>query len=125
MRVSIEHKDKVAGLFRNIHQVDVVTSVQFTEEELAVIKSRKLKDYIVLERMPDSRMVEKLGADLPNYLDGFKLRIKDLMKGPDAFTCDTPIDAKAYEHSLTEALKELKAFIAGNAETATAKTFEL
>ncbi|MDE1945381.1 MAG: hypothetical protein KGI03_03875, partial [Patescibacteria group bacterium] len=122
-----EHNDKTSGLFGNVHQVEVFTRVQFSEEELAIIKSRKLKDYVVLKRKPDSRTAKKFDAEyMASIADGYHLRVKDLMKeDADRFTFDTPVDAKVYEENLTAALKQLKSFIVGNAGVAEAKTFEL
>ena len=127
MRVSIEHSDKAVGLLRMVNQIQVTTTVQFSEEELAVIRDRRLKDYIVAERVPDSRTASKFDAEYAaSIADGWHLRVKDLMKGkPDSFLFDTPVDAKIYEERLKEALKALKSFIEGNAATAEATTFEL
>tara|TARA_R110002110_G_scaffold322490_1_gene534916 strand:- start:43 stop:399 length:357 start_codon:yes stop_codon:yes gene_type:complete len=117
MRVSIEHSDKAVGLLRMVNQIQVTTTVQFSEEELAVIRDRRLKDYIVAERVPDSRTASKFDAEYAARIaDGWHLRVRDLMKGkPDGFMFDTPVDAKIYEQRLTEALKALKSFIEGNA----------
>jgi hypothetical protein len=127
MRVSIEHSDKAVGLLKRVNQVEVTTTVQFSEEELAVIRDRRLKDYIVAERVPDSRTASKFDAEYAaSIADGWHLRVRDLMKGkPDRFTFDTPVDAKLYEERLKEALKTLKSFIEGNASMAEATTFEL
>src|SRR3569832_2932493 len=127
MKVSIEHKDKASGLLFKTHQVAVSVAVVFSEEELAVIRSRRLRDYVVLERQPDKLRRERIGAEAMRDNPGmFNLHVRDLVSGrADPFFCDTPIDAKIYEQQLTEALKKLKDFIAGNAETGTSKVFEL
>jgi hypothetical protein len=127
MRVSIEHNDKTHGLVFKVHQVEVAVTVIFAEEELAVIRSRKLGDTVILERQADARTAEKLGAEyLASVAEGFHLRVKDLVKGkPERFTFDNPLQAKAYEQKLKAALTDLKAFLTGNAETGTATTFEL
>jgi len=127
MRVSFEHNEKTTGLFIKKHTVDVVTSVQFSDEELAIINSRKLKQYIVLKREPDAVVTNRFKND-PAYLNsltGFDLTVARLVKGPDSYACDTPVDAKVYESNVTDALKALKSFITGNADKAEAKTFEL
>ena len=127
MRVSINHTDKSSGLIFKTHQVEVSVAVTFSDEEQAIIKSRKLKDYVVLERQPDKLRRERIGAEAMRDNPGmFNLHVRDLVSGrADPFFCDTPIDAKIYEQQLTEALKKLKDFIAGNAETGTSKVFEL
>jgi hypothetical protein len=127
MRVSIKHTDKSSGLIFKTHQVEVAVTVVFSDEELAIIKSRKLKDYVVLQREPDRLRRERLGetamAHNPRMFD---LYVRDLVAGrPEQFFCDTPVDAKVYEQNLTEALKTLKSFLQGNAETAGAKVFEI
>lgn len=127
MRVSIEHADKTSGLVFKTHQIEVAVAVVFSEEEQAIIKGRKLKDTVVLKREPNSKEIEKRGAAwVRENHDLYHLYIRDLTAGkPERFLCDTPIDAKIYEQNLMEALKTLKGFISGNAETGTAKTFEL
>lgn len=127
MRVSIEHSEKSAGLLKRVTQIEVTTTVLFSEEELAVIRDRHLKDYVVVERELDSRTARSLNPE--NSREDAKiwfLRVRDLMKGkPDRFTFDTPVDAKMYEDRLKEGLKALKSFIEGNASMAQATTFEL
>ena len=127
MRVSIEHNSGSSGLIFKKHFIRVAVTVVFSEEEQAIIRSRKLKDYVVLKREPDMLTVERLGArDAAQFAETYHLRIKDLASGkPDTYPFDTPIEAKQYETDLTAALKTLKEFISGNADTAKAKTFEL
>ena len=127
MKVSIEHKDKASGLLFKTHQVAVSVAVVFSEEELAVIRSRRLRDYVVLERQPDKLRRERIGAEAMRDNPGmFNLYVRDLVSGrADEFFCDTPIDAKIYEQNLKVGLKTLKDFITGNAETGSATTFEL
>ena len=127
MRVSIDHKDKKTGLVFKSNKYEVVVSVQFSDEELAIINSRKLKEYVVLERGWDATMKET-AAKHPDYYDLLpppNLIIGKLVKGPDSYVFDTPIEAKGYEEKVTEALKRLKSFIMGNAEKAENKSFEL
>ena len=127
MRVSFQHNDKTTGLFSKKHTVDVVTSVQFSDEEQAIINTRKLKPFVVLAREADA-VVKNRFKDDPTYLNslsGFDLTVAGLMKGPDSYPCETPVHAKAYEEKVTEALKALKGFITGNADKAESKSFEL
>ena len=127
MRVSIEHREKYAGLFRNIPQVEVLTAVQFSEVELEIIESRRLEDYIVLERAPDSHTMKKFGpGEYEACADLYYLRVKDLMRGkPDRFTFDTPVEAKLYEQALSDTLREMKAFLEAAASPSGAHVFEI
>jgi len=127
MRVSFQHNDKATGLVFKKLTVDVVTSVLFSDEEIAIINSRKLKPFVVLKREPDAVVANRFKDD-PDYLNslsGFDLTVAGLMKGPDSYPCETPMHAKAYEEKVTDALKSLKNFIVGNAEKAESKSFEL
>jgi hypothetical protein len=127
MRVSINHADRKFGLFGGTRMVEVAATVVFSDEEQAIIRGRKLKDYIVLKREPDSRSIDRLGAaNVAELADAYHLRVRSLLSGkPDTYLFDTPAHAKRYEAELTDALKAFKDFIAANAETASATTFEL
>lgn len=128
MRVTIEHNEKKStGLLRAVRQVEVVTHVQFSQAELLIIEQRELEDFIVLERAPDSHLAASFSPNEREAWDGaFHLRIRDLLKvAPDRFTLDTPSDAKAYQAHLADALRQLKIFIANNAELAGPTDLEL
>jgi hypothetical protein len=68
MRVTINHEQRNSGLILKKTRIAVVLSVQFSEEELATIKTRKLKNTVVLERKWDATMREKAAAH-PEYYD--------------------------------------------------------
>lgn len=141
MRVNIEHKEKTTGVLRRntLHGVEV--SIQFSEEEKAVIEQRGLHYDIVLERgysadVSDSKAMKQenrgLGRALLNAAvngrdaNTTNLTINKLMKGPDLFYLSTPLEAKTYEEALKERLVQLKGYIIGNEgveETST--SFEL
>lgn len=127
MRVSIEHADKTSGFLKQVNQVEVITQVEFSQEELEVIHDRNLKDYIVVEREPDSRTASKFDPEYAaSIAQGWHLRVKDLMKSrPDRFIFDTPVHAKNYEAQLTEGLRTLKSFIEGSTAVGEATSFEL
>ena len=127
MHVSIEHRKKSSGLLQNVPQVEVVANVQFSEEERLIIESRRLQDYVVLQREPDSRQADKLEPEeLERWAHSFHLRISHLMnERPDCFTLDTPADAKVYQQRLIEALRQLKVFIADNAALGAPVSFEV
>lgn len=97
---------------RSIPQVEVLTTVQFSETEKAIIRLRQLKDFIVMRRMPDAlhtRRREFLGLKV--LKDGHELQVRDLLDRTDRHYCDTPAHAKAYERALRKSLVTLKAFI--------------
>ena len=126
MRVTINHEQKTTGLVFKKTKHAVVHSIQFSEEELATIKTRKLKSTVVMERKWDATMREKAAAH-PEYYDTVpppNLTVGDLLKG-DTYVCDTPVEAKRYEAQLIECLKTVKPFIEGNQSSAQSKSFEL
>ena len=127
MRIHIEHREKFAGLLRGVRQVEVIVHVEFSEEELAIITSRQLEDFVVLRRTPDSRLADGLSPEEAEQWDQeFSLTIADLMgKTPDRFTLDTPSDAKAYQARLTDALRRLKSFLTDNTTLADPTNLEL
>mgnify|MGYP001550244291 CR=1 FL=1 len=127
MRVRIEHQEKSTGPLRAAHQVEVVTQVQFSQAERLIIEHRGLEDFVVLERLPDSRLAATLAPEEQDVWDGaFHLRIRDLTnEAPDRFTLDTPSDAKAYQARLTDALRQLKIFIEANADLGSTTVLEL
>jgi hypothetical protein len=127
MRVSIEHREATSGLFKKVTQYEVVTTIQFTEEERAVIKKRELENTIVLEREPNARKTSHLRPDEKIALaDVFHLKISGLLKGTDVYTCDTPLEAQQYDGELKQALQQLKAYIGANADARVGvETFEL
>src|SRR5258706_12688715 len=99
MRAHIEQKEKSAGFLRGVRQVEVIAHVDFSEEEVSVITSRQLEDFVVLLRTPDSRLAGKMAPEeAEQWEQDFSLTIRDLMnQTPDRFTLDTPSDAKAYQ----------------------------
>ena len=104
MRVHIEHRQRSAGLLRGVRQVEVIAYVDFSEEEISIITSRQLEDFVVLLRTPDSRLAGRLAPEeVEHWEQDFSLTIRDLIgKTPDRFTLDTPSDAKAYQARLTD-----------------------
>ena len=127
MRVHIEHKEKSAGLLRGVHQIEVIAYVEFSEEELSVITSRQLEDFVVLHRTPDSRLAAKLAPEeAEQWEQDFSLTIRDLMnETPDKFTLGTPSDAKTYQVRLTDALRQLKSFLMENTSLADPTILEI
>lgn len=134
MKVSISHGEKSKGLIFTKRFYTVTIRVQFSNEELAIIDQRKLKNIIVVERdcPPDEKHHNekgKLTRIATNIANGFQnpynLTIGKLVRGPDTYTLTTPVEAKAYENELTEMLQVLKGYVSESATLGTDKQFEI
>lgn len=127
MRVNIEHKETTTGLIfrKGVHSV--VLTVSFTEEERAVIHKHRLQDTIIVERrLPNFRLKGMDRETYENLKDTYHLKISNLLKGPDTWTVETPLDAKVYDEEVRAALPRLKSYIEGNATPVKkSETFEL
>lgn len=122
MRVSINHHAMTTGLILKKTYHAVTLQLTFSNEELAIIKQRRLENDVILER--------DIPADVkPSSVanpDIFHLTIAKLVrKGEDTYVTNSPLEAKMYEEKLVERLQLLKQYIMGNAETGQSKTFEL
>jgi len=123
MKVTIEHQDVSKGLVFKENLVEVTVSVEFTEEEEAVISKFKLKNYVLLKRTPHRSLAKKYTpAELE---DLFNLYVRNIIHQPNSFLLDTPADAKNYDDELRGALKNLKAHLTSDAEVKKSSTFEL
>ena len=99
-------------------------TVEFTEAERHILK--KSEDFVVLERGPSSTNRKLTAQEQQKFYNVLCLRISDLLKGADTFAVLSPAEAKTYDASLREALKDLKAHIESNASAPVgAGTFEL
>lgn len=129
MHVSFDHKEISHGLFRKKIYTRVYTTVQFSDEELAIIKNRKLKDFVIWKREPssdDNNSLPQEEIEARIEAGTYTLTIGNLMKGKrDEYTCASPAHAKNYEQELTAKLKELKDFIIGSASLGESKSIEL
>jgi hypothetical protein len=118
MRVSIDHGEFVKGLVIKKRWPSVTVKVEFSEEEKAIIKQRKLEKIVVMERDWPAHMGTMSGD--------FNLTIGGLLKNQlTEYTCDNISRAKQYEAELIERLKRLKEFLGENGDKAESKTFEL
>ena len=111
MRVTISHNAKTEGMLRKITYFEVTVAVQFTSGEHQVIGACDLGEVTVLERPPQASIRKRATSDG----DIFNLRVSSLLRGPDAYTCETPLEAKNYDAQLREALPKLKAYLDANA----------
>ena len=129
MQVSFEHKEVSRGLFKKKIHIEVLATIKFSDEELATINNRKLKDFTVWDRKPDfvdSDSIPQSELDKIVEAGRYRLTIGKLMKGKlDGYTCASPVHAKNYEQELTSKLKELKEFIVGSVAIPKSKTIEL
>ena len=127
MRVSIEHRETISGLFKKVTLHEVATIIQFTEEERAIIRKRRLEEAVILEREPNAYRTKHLSeAQKLEFADIFHLKVGNLLKGTDVYACDTPIEARQYDAKLKDALQNLKAYLAENVEAPIGtETFEL
>ncbi|PLX32676.1 MAG: hypothetical protein C0605_17630 [Hyphomicrobiales bacterium] len=137
MKVSITHEEKSQGLVfkKTLHGVKL--SVQFNDEETAIIEERNLKEDIIIERgAPADVDAEKhanrglvkmvaTAAIKGRDANHFHLTINRLMNGPDLYFFETPLEAKEYEMLLKEKLPEVKEYIMGNQEMGEDSSFEL
>ncbi len=127
MQVSIEHREATSGLFKKVTLQEVAITVQFTEEERAIIKKHRLEQAIVLEREPNAYRTKHLTqAERIQLADVFHLKVDSLLRGTDVYACDTPLEARQYDANLKDALRNLKAYLTENVDApAGVETFEL
>ena len=137
MKVSIKHTEKKTGMVFKTTHYGVTLSIDFNDEERAIIADRKLQDDLILERdwgsdidgekKEERGLASKLltaatkGADANHP----HLTINKLLIGPDTHHFSTPAEAKMYEAELKEVLPKFKDYIMGNAELGSGDSFEL
>ena len=125
MRVNIEHGQKSTGLFSRTTWHTIRTSVQFTPEEMDVIKRTKMKNLVVLERVNWRKAKGLTQVEFDQLKSAYYLRVKDLISG-DVHEVETPVEAREYEEILKEALHALKSHIEASATApAGRQTFDL
>jgi hypothetical protein len=118
LKITIQHVEsrKSVTLFRKATFFDVNAMVRFSTEELSVIRARGLEDVVVLDRQPDAQALRNLAAGgTATFGNRSVLKISDLIYEVDSYSCDTPLEARAYETKLRDALRNLKAYIDANA----------
>jgi hypothetical protein len=116
MRITIEHKEETKGIVFKQPVYAVRYAIQFSDEELAIIKHRNLNDHAVFH------YDHGLGDDMPTgvpvglFRDGRQLVRR----------FDNLVDAKAFEADLkTKHLPALKAVLDASRESGGSTTFEL
>ena len=137
MKVTINHVEKTQGMIfkKTLHGVEL--SVAFNEEELAIIRERKLEGDIIVERgVPadvdaekhaNRGLASKLATAALSGADAnhFHLTIGKLMKGTDTYFFETPLEAKEYDEHLRDTLPNFKNYLLANAEKGEGGSFEL
>ena len=121
---------------KTLHGVEL--SVQFSNEEHAIITERKLNRVVLMERgapadvdaekHANRGLMRKIATAAVSGIDAnhFDLTFGKLLMGPDTYFFETPIEAKGYIEELKEEVLPLtKAYLEGNKEAADADSFEL
>lgn len=126
MKIDIVHTEKTTGLIFKKRHHGVTVRVQFSDQEKAIIKERKLQRTVILERDcpsdvdPEKHNQRSNGRVIATALmkgrdaNHFHLTIGKLLDGPDTYFLSTPLVAKAYELELVEKLPDLKDYIVEN-----------
>ncbi|MEM7068327.1 MAG: hypothetical protein AAF478_05525 [Pseudomonadota bacterium] len=139
MKVEIKPVEKKQGLVfkATLHGIELF--VQFSDEEKAIIAERKLGRTILMERGapadtdPDKMARRGLATKIAmsaikGDLDAnnYHITFNKLLKGPDTFWFETPIEAKNYVAELKEDILPMtKGYLEANRETTDADSFEL
>jgi len=117
MKVDIQRSEKTVGLIFKKPRYIVSVTVQFSEEEKALIKKMDVTNHIVIERPP------LIGSNSdPNH---FHLRVRQLLKGKDEWEFERLDEANSYYTELPGALKTMKEYLASDGNTSKSESFEL
>jgi hypothetical protein len=106
MRVTIRTEEfkYAAGLFKREPRWKVICNIEFSAEELAIIRQRNLGDVHVF--------TQQLGGE-----DEFPISLAMVVKEGIWSVYHTPVDAKNFEHELTtELLPALKNYLTASAD---------
>ena len=138
MRIDIQHVEKSKGLVFRKTLHGVALTVQFSGEEEAIIKTRRLGNDVIVERGAPADvdaekhasrgLMKKIATAAVKGMDGnnFHLTATKLMRGTDTYFFNTPLEAKEYEEHIREVLPNFKEHLLGNAEIANkSDSFEL
>lgn len=127
MRVNIQSNEKTTGFIRKSTHVEFSATIDFSEEELHVIKKHGLDKKMLCEKPQSDIVVKRLGA-LADDPGMFQLKVATLIRErPWTYDLDDHAQAAELKHNLTEGLKLLKKHIEANAAGADgqSETFEL
>lgn len=102
--VRTEEFQYVAGIFKRVPRWKVICTIEFTPEELAIIRQRNLGSlYIYTQHI-------NIGSDVD-------VRLAEVVKDGIWSICHTPVDAKNVEHEIvSEILPTLKNYLSASAD---------
>lgn len=118
MKVNFEHSSVTKGMLRKTTYPVVTVTVDFTAEELALIKREKYQDHVITETVPVNARADRNEQIYYCY-------VKTLMKGSYEFMCENNVDAKYFEELMLDSLKNLKLHLDGGTEAGESKSIEL
>jgi hypothetical protein len=125
MRVNISSTEKTQGFLRKTSYVQFSAEVDFSEEELHIIKKSGLDEKTLCDK-PQSEIVLKRLGKLADHPGMFQLSVGTLVKDkPWTYDLDDHAQATVLKADLTEALKRLKRHIEANSAGDQSETFEL
>jgi hypothetical protein len=125
MRVNISSQEKTQGFLRKTSYVQLSANVDFTEEELHIIKISGLDKKMLCEKPQSDIVVKRLGnlADDPSM---FRLMVGTLIRErPFTYDLDDHAQAAVFKEELTDGLKLLKRHIEANSVGEQSESFEL
>jgi hypothetical protein len=125
MRVNISSQEKTQGFLRKTSYVEFSAKVDFTEEELHIIKKSGLDKKMLCEKPQSDIVVKRLGrlADDPSM---FHLTVSTFISNkPFTFDLDDHAQASVFKNDLTEGLKLLKRHIEANSVGGQSESFDL
>lgn len=114
MKIDFDTQEITKGLLRKQTFYNVILTCQLSEEEQAIIKKEKLKDYVVFECVPCNAR-----EDRPEEI--YFLYVRDLIKGRYEILLPTRVDANSWQQDCIEQLKTLKSYIEQGGDTAPEK----
>lgn len=122
MRVKVEHYEAAQhGIFRSSYFYEVRLEVQFSEEEKAIIKERRLENILLIDRDAPPTVNPKR----VKHPHQFYLTVGDLLKGPDIFHFLFFHEAQNYQERIRLELANLKMHMEEAAEGLQDEEYEL
>jgi hypothetical protein len=142
MKIDIKNVSKKQGTFRKREYHGVELTVNFNEQEKAIIKERQLESHVIMDRsVPADMDPEKIAKKAVSPLGiastlakavikgtdslSFNLTITKLLKGPDTYYVGDILTSKNYIEEIKESMKQLKFLIEASEVTAEDTSFEL
>jgi len=126
MKVTIDSGEETFGLFSKTTLPFLSITVEFSQEELAIVKKHKLEKLVLLEQGPSPWHHLKKLADLsPTDQTYWYLKVKDFLKGSYKRHFNNPVEILNYKAQLQDAFTKLKEYLTVSAvPLATKETLE-